>query len=114
MADSAGSSVTHRLLPILDWAPAYRRDWLLPDVLAGLALWAVRGDGLRGHRRCAARHGALHNCARIARLRAARHVAAAQLPEQAIFMNGQRMEFALGSCKAVPPLVRLSLGERTA
>jgi len=32
---------THRFLPVLDWAPGYRRDWLLPDVLAGLALWAV-------------------------------------------------------------------------
>src|SRR5262245_3738568 len=30
-----------RLFPILGWLPAYRRDWLLPDVLAGLALWAV-------------------------------------------------------------------------
>jgi MFS superfamily sulfate permease-like transporter len=29
------------LLPILDWIPGYRRDWLLPDVLAGPALWAV-------------------------------------------------------------------------
>jgi high affinity sulfate transporter 1 len=28
-------------LPILDWIPGYRRDWLLADVLAGLALWAV-------------------------------------------------------------------------
>src|SRR4051812_1446694 len=35
------ASVTHRLLPILEWVPAYRREWLLPDVLAGLALWAV-------------------------------------------------------------------------
>src|SRR3954471_21867572 len=35
------ASVTHRLLPILDWLPAYQREWLLPDVLAGLALWAV-------------------------------------------------------------------------
>src|SRR5262245_42757229 len=26
---------------ILDWIPAYRREWLLPDVLAGVALWAV-------------------------------------------------------------------------
>jgi SulP family sulfate permease len=33
--------VPHRLLPILDWAPGYRRDWLLPDALAGVALWAV-------------------------------------------------------------------------
>jgi high affinity sulfate transporter 1 len=29
------------LLPILDWIPAYQREWLLPDVLAGVALWAV-------------------------------------------------------------------------
>ena len=41
MANSDLASVTHRFLPILDWAPGYRRDWLLPDVLAGLALWAV-------------------------------------------------------------------------
>src|SRR5499426_4697880 len=30
-----------QLLPVLDWLPAYRRAWLLPDVLGGLALWAV-------------------------------------------------------------------------
>jgi sulfate permease, SulP family len=41
MANSDVAPVTHRFLPILDWAPAYQRDWLLPDVLAGLALWAV-------------------------------------------------------------------------
>jgi MFS superfamily sulfate permease-like transporter len=41
MANSGVASVTHRFLPILDWAPGYRRDWLMPDVLAGLALWAV-------------------------------------------------------------------------
>ena len=41
MANSDVASVTHRYLPILDWAPGYRRDWLVPDVLAGLALWAV-------------------------------------------------------------------------
>ena len=35
------TSVLQRLLPILGWLPAYRRDWLLPDFLAGLALWAV-------------------------------------------------------------------------
>jgi MFS superfamily sulfate permease-like transporter len=29
------------LLPILGWLPGYRRDWLLPDILAGLAVWAV-------------------------------------------------------------------------
>jgi len=42
MANNSGvASAAHRLLPILDWIPSYRRDWLLPDVLAGLALWAV-------------------------------------------------------------------------
>ena len=41
MAHSDVASVTHKFLPILDWIPGYRRDWLLPDVLAGLALWAV-------------------------------------------------------------------------
>jgi high affinity sulfate transporter 1 len=41
MANSGVASAAHRLLPILDWIPSYRRDWLLPDVLAGLALWAV-------------------------------------------------------------------------
>jgi sulfate permease, SulP family len=35
------ASAAHRLLPILDWIPAYRRDWLRPDFLAGIALWAV-------------------------------------------------------------------------
>jgi high affinity sulfate transporter 1 len=40
MANSDVAS-THKFLPVLDWAPSYRRDWLLPDVLAGLALWAV-------------------------------------------------------------------------
>src|SRR5262245_22424881 len=34
-------SAACKLLPILDWIPAYRREWLLPDVLAGVALWAV-------------------------------------------------------------------------
>jgi SulP family sulfate permease len=34
-------STAHRLLPVLCWLPSYRRDWLLPDVLAGLAIWAV-------------------------------------------------------------------------
>src|SRR4051812_26918250 len=41
MADPGAASVTHRFLPILRWLPGYQRDWLLPDVLAGLALWAV-------------------------------------------------------------------------
>src|SRR5215813_10431181 len=30
-----------RLLPILGWLPANRRACLLPDFLAGLAVWAV-------------------------------------------------------------------------
>src|ERR1700751_4724102 len=34
-------SVLQRLLPIVGWLPGYRRDWLAPDVLAGLAVWAV-------------------------------------------------------------------------
>src|SRR5262249_5996359 len=35
------ASTARRLLPIFDWVSAYRREWLLPDVLAGVALWAV-------------------------------------------------------------------------
>jgi sulfate permease, SulP family len=35
------ASIAQRWLPILGWLPAYRREWLLPDVLAGLAVWAV-------------------------------------------------------------------------
>src|SRR5215472_16180728 len=38
-ADFAGAA--RKLLPIFDWIAAYRREWLLPDVLAGAALWAV-------------------------------------------------------------------------
>ena len=34
-------AVGQRLLPIVGWLPGYRRDWLLPDILAGLAVWAV-------------------------------------------------------------------------
>ena len=34
-------SIAQRLFPILRWLPAYRREWLLPDALAGLAVWAV-------------------------------------------------------------------------
>jgi high affinity sulfate transporter 1 len=41
MASTEAASAAHRLLPILDWIPGYRRDWLLPDVFAGVALWAV-------------------------------------------------------------------------
>jgi high affinity sulfate transporter 1 len=35
------ASIAQRLLPVLNWLAGYRRDWLLPDVLAGLAVWAV-------------------------------------------------------------------------
>src|SRR5215831_8720192 len=35
------ASIVQRLLPVLGWLPTYRRDWLLPDALAGLAVWAV-------------------------------------------------------------------------
>jgi SulP family sulfate permease len=34
-------SVASRLFPVLGWFPSYRTAWLLPDVLAGLAIWAV-------------------------------------------------------------------------
>jgi high affinity sulfate transporter 1 len=41
MANSHVATAAHKYFPIIDWAAGYRRDWLLPDVLAGLALWAV-------------------------------------------------------------------------
>jgi high affinity sulfate transporter 1 len=42
MAISARSaSLAQRLLPILGWLPSYRRELLLPDILAGIAVWAV-------------------------------------------------------------------------
>jgi high affinity sulfate transporter 1 len=34
-------SIAKQLLPILGWLPAYQHDWLLPDMLAGIAVWAV-------------------------------------------------------------------------
>jgi len=34
------ASAAHRVLPIIDWTPAYRRDWLLPDVFAVMCLRA--------------------------------------------------------------------------
>jgi high affinity sulfate transporter 1 len=34
-------SLAQRLLPILGWLPAYRREWLAADFLAALAVWAV-------------------------------------------------------------------------
>jgi high affinity sulfate transporter 1 len=33
--------MAQRIFPILGWLPAYRREQLLPDFLAGLAVWAV-------------------------------------------------------------------------
>ena len=38
---AAVASHVRRWLPVLNWTSAYRREWLLPDVFAGLALWAV-------------------------------------------------------------------------
>ncbi len=35
------ATIAQRLLPVLGWLPTYRRNWLLPDALAGLAVWAV-------------------------------------------------------------------------
>src|SRR5262245_26547052 len=35
------ASIARRLLPVLDWLPAYQREWFRADVLAGLAVWAV-------------------------------------------------------------------------
>jgi high affinity sulfate transporter 1 len=35
------ASIAQRLLPILGWLPSYRRDWLLTDILASVAVWAV-------------------------------------------------------------------------
>src|ERR1700732_1402823 len=35
------ASIAKRLVPVLDWLPAHRREGLLPDAPAGLAVWAV-------------------------------------------------------------------------
>src|SRR5262249_991143 len=34
------ATLAQRLLPILGWLPSYRREWLLPDILASVAVWA--------------------------------------------------------------------------
>src|SRR5947207_1723453 len=34
-------SILRRVLPVFRWLPAYQRTWLVPDVLAGFAVWAV-------------------------------------------------------------------------
>ncbi|HEX2891367.1 SulP family inorganic anion transporter, partial [Vineibacter terrae] len=41
MTVAPSGAVARRLLPVLSWLPAYKRGWLMPDVLAGFALWAV-------------------------------------------------------------------------
>jgi MFS superfamily sulfate permease-like transporter len=35
------ASIVQRALPLLKWTGAYRREWLLPDVFAGVALWTI-------------------------------------------------------------------------
>jgi len=35
------ASIAKRLVPAIGWLPSYDRSWLLPDILAGLAVWAV-------------------------------------------------------------------------
>ena len=30
-----------RFLPFLSWLPGYRKDWVVPDVVAGATLWAL-------------------------------------------------------------------------
>jgi high affinity sulfate transporter 1 len=40
VALTIASSISRRL-PILQWLPQYERAWLIPDSLAGLAVWAV-------------------------------------------------------------------------
>jgi sulfate permease, SulP family len=43
MSNSAAdlASTARKFLPLLGWIPAYRREWLMPDFFAGVALWAV-------------------------------------------------------------------------
>jgi hypothetical protein len=38
---SSDIAATHRYLPVLDWVHGHKRDWRLPDVLAGFTPWAV-------------------------------------------------------------------------
>ena len=40
-ASASGPTIVRRLVPALTWLPTYRRDWLLSDFMAGLAVWAV-------------------------------------------------------------------------
>ena len=41
MPGSRRPLATKRQLPFVNWIRAYQREWLLPDFMAGLALWAV-------------------------------------------------------------------------
>lgn len=41
MATPSPISLPQKFLPMLNWIPGYRREWLMPDALAGIALWAV-------------------------------------------------------------------------
>ena len=35
------ASIVRRSLPLLNWVGAYQSEWLLRDIFAGVALWAV-------------------------------------------------------------------------
>jgi MFS superfamily sulfate permease-like transporter len=39
--DGRRSGVLRRHLPILEWLPRYRREWLAADAVAGLSVWAL-------------------------------------------------------------------------
>ena len=39
--DSKAKRFIHRHLPITEWLPAYKREWLTGDVIAGLTVWAL-------------------------------------------------------------------------
>jgi hypothetical protein len=80
--DSASfDSTARKLLPILGWIATYRREWLLPDIFAGAALWAVmvpEGMAYAGIVGVPAVIGPLHNSPSVTRLRAAWNVTSAR------------------------------------
>jgi SulP family sulfate permease len=41
MLEASPPSILRQALPVVRWLPAYRRTWLVPDMLAGFAVWAV-------------------------------------------------------------------------
>jgi hypothetical protein len=46
--EACPASMAQPLFPVICWLPAYRRVWLLPDVMGGLAVWAVMvPEGMR-------------------------------------------------------------------